>query len=162
MSHDLKCRISDSIWTTLQEEVSRSGHSLSIHQYVAVGFRIIIINLIDIIARPSRQYSYENDVPIANVPEELISMWDDYYHPDGEFFRSSYGQAELEELANFNAFYEERVDRLPTNRGVRGLQSSPEWQQIQERAKEILTSLDWDASSKASIPGDDVDKSSET
>ncbi len=29
MSHDLKCRISDSIWTTLQEEVSRSGHSLS-------------------------------------------------------------------------------------------------------------------------------------
>ena len=71
-------------------------------------------------------------------------------------------QAELEVLANFNAFCEERVDRLPTNQGVRGLQSSPEWQQIQERAKELLTSLDWDASSKASIPGGDVDKSNET
>ncbi len=29
MSHELRCRVSDSIWTTLQEEVSRSGHSLS-------------------------------------------------------------------------------------------------------------------------------------
>ena len=29
MSHDLKCRVSGGIWTTLQKEVERSGHSLS-------------------------------------------------------------------------------------------------------------------------------------
>ena len=120
------------------------------------------VEALRLIADLDAQTRYERNVPIANVPVELVCMWFDDYIPDYELFRSSFSQAEREALAKFNAFYDERVDRLPTEQGVHGLQASPEWQQIQERAKALLISLNWDASSDASVADYGVDKSSGT
>src|SRR5690606_6907280 len=97
------------------------------------------------IARPEEQYNHEKDVPIANVPSELVCMWfDECYHPDTDLFQSSFSKFERGELAKFHTYYEKRVDKLPMEEGVGGLQRSPEWQQIQKRAAELLTSLNWD------------------
>ncbi len=100
-----------------------------------------IVDQLKTIANSEEQLRYERNVPIANVPSELICQW--YYFsrwPEDEY-QSSFSTDERNAIASFHAFFEKRVDRLPQNDGVEGLQKSPKWQQIQERARATLLAL---------------------
>ncbi len=103
-----------------------------------------IADLIKTISDPSEQFGYEANVPIANVPAELICMWfDDLYHPETELFRNSFSADERKALADFHDYYDARADKIPDDGGVDALQKSAEWLEVQERANVLLRELGW-------------------
>ena len=103
-----------------------------------------IIDVIRTISDSAAQIKCEADVPIANVPAELVCWWfDDFYHPESELHRSSFSKLEREVLADFHEFYDARVDKLPLNDGVETLLKTSEWQEIQSCAKSVLDDLGW-------------------
>ena len=103
-----------------------------------------IIDLIKLISSSQGQFEYEKNVPIANVPSELICMWfDDFYHPASQLFISSFSTDEKEALSMFNEFYDSRVKEVPINGGVAALQNNKQWIEIQAYAKALVNKYNW-------------------
>ncbi len=66
-----------------------------------MSIREAIISEIELLSFPSKQLEYEKNVPIANVPAELIcGFCDDLYHPKSEQILSQFNAEELKELAH--------------------------------------------------------------
>lgn len=108
--------------------------------------RTTIRGILELIADLDAQDSYERQVPIANVPAELISQWfDDHYHPGAEWFSEAFSERELASFADFNAFYEARMARLPLDGGVAKLRGSQDWIDVCEKARATLADLRWDS-----------------
>ncbi len=99
-----------------------------------------VFEILALIGDPEAQLRYERDVPIANVPAELVCMWfEDVFRPDElPDFPASFSKAEFAVLSAFSEFYDARVDALPTRSGVVGLHGSPVWTVVMERANETL------------------------
>ncbi len=73
-----------------------------------------MINLLRLLSSGQEQLSYQ-----ADVPAEPLCMWfDDQYHPDDPFFRSSFTADELEALAEFHRYYDKHSRVLPEARGT--------------------------------------------
>ena len=63
-------------------------------------YRKRVVEEIKLLASPSNQMKYERDVPIADVPAELICGFvDDLYHPKSELFLHAFTEQELKSLA---------------------------------------------------------------
>jgi hypothetical protein len=63
--------------------------------------RAAIIKEIELLSLPSEQLEYEKNVPIANVPAELIcGFCDDLYFPKSEQMLSAFTSEELKGLAH--------------------------------------------------------------
>lgn len=108
--------------------------------------RRIVRELLILISDRDAQRAYERDVPIANVPAELICMWfDDLYHPASDWFVSAFSDDELADLATFNDFYGARTGDLPTSGGIDVLQNAREWDEIVDQARATLVRLGWTA-----------------
>jgi len=103
-----------------------------------------IIDFIRLISSSDEQFEYENNVPIANVPSELICMWfDDLYHPNSELFLNSFSAKESEDLSLFNEVYDSRVKNIPSSDGVKGLQENHSWLEVQSHANALLNKYSW-------------------
>ena len=114
------------------------------------GLRESIVDTLKIIASKRAQIEYEKNVPIANVPAELACMWfDDLYHPKAYLFLESFSEEERAVLAKFNAFYEARLDSLPKT--LKELHKSSEWNEVCEKANEVLSELRPLGSSSGSV-----------
>jgi hypothetical protein len=99
--------------------------------------------LLALLADPVAQRRYEVEVPIANVPAELICMWfDDHYHPGSSWFIEAFSPGEREVIADFNRVFDGIAQSLPTDRGVSALQSTPEWDTVCRAAAETLAALE--------------------
>ncbi len=97
-----------------------------------------ILKLLDLLGDAAAQQRYEHEVPIANVPAELVCMWfDDSYQPESPAFRSAFTASELQLLAEFNRFYDSRARALPSSGGVRGLHQSKAWAEIMVEAAAV-------------------------
>jgi hypothetical protein len=71
---------------------------MSFPPMAAVDLRNNIVGLMRMLASKNEQLAYERDVPIANVPAELVCMWfDDFYHPEAGLFLEAFSPAELPE-----------------------------------------------------------------
>jgi len=104
--------------------------------------RRMLRQLLELIGDFSAQRKYERDVPIANVPAELVCDWfDDQYHPDARFFSDAFSSQERAALADFNAFYGARKGVLPMTTGVDALQLCKEWEEVSEKARATLAEL---------------------
>ena len=67
----------------------------------SMSVRAAIIKEIELLSLPSKQLEYEKNVPIANVPAELIcGFCDDLYHPKCEQMLSAFTSEELKGLAH--------------------------------------------------------------
>ncbi len=101
-----------------------------------------IRELLALLASEEEQLAYERDVPIANVPAELVCMWfDDTYHPDAAWFRP-FTTEELLALAEFHAAYAGVVQRLPPSQGSVGTwHACPVWKAIMTAAARALASV---------------------
>ena len=109
--------------------------------------RRLLHDLLLLLSDREAQRAYERDVPIANVPAELLSMWfDDIYHPSSDRFGAAFSDDERAELAAFNDSYRARADDLPTTGGVAALHGTPEWDEVVERASAALLRLGWETS----------------
>lgn len=100
--------------------------------------------LLVLLSDSDAQLAYEVNVPIANVPAELVCMWfDDLYLPDSVLFRDSFSPEEAVVLAEFNSTYDAYEDKLPMDEGVVALHASSEWATVMAAATAALDSLGW-------------------
>ena len=91
--------------------------------------------LLGLLADFAAQQDYARQVPIANVPAELICMWfDDHYHPDSEWFAQAFSGEERVALAEFDRFYKASLPHLPVDAGIEVLQASETWVEVSEMA----------------------------
>jgi hypothetical protein len=103
-----------------------------------------IIETLQLIASLENQFSYEKNVPIANVPAELFCMWfDDFYHPNSTEFVNAFNTNELIDLSLFNEYFDKFGENVPMNNGVSGLQSDSIWLAIQSYAGKLLDKNKW-------------------
>ncbi len=107
-----------------------------------MSFHASAIEILVLIASYEAQKEYEKNVPIADVPSELVCIWfDDFYNRTPQF-EKDFTEKELEMLSEFNSFFDDRVDRLPDSReGLEKLQKSKLWKEISEKAGSILLKL---------------------
>ena len=97
--------------------------------------RSSLLRLLDLIGDFEAQRAYEQDVPIANVPAELVCMWfDDAYHPDSEQHAKAFSARERKLLERFHMAYEKCADDLPCDNGVAVLQQSSQWIAVSQEA----------------------------
>jgi hypothetical protein len=108
------------------------------------GYRGRVIEVIECLASPADQMKYERDVPIADVPAELVCGFvDDVYHPKSELFLNAFTEQELKSLA-------ELYGRVCIASGaftkhdchsVADIQKLPEWRSVMAFAKDLVVEL---------------------
>jgi len=99
-----------------------------------------IIDLLALYASPKQQFEYEKEVPIANVPQELLSMW---FDPDNKDIKLAFNLKEHRSLSEFTGYFNERLKYIPQFDGVTGLQQNRQWLEIQKYAKSLLDINKW-------------------
>jgi hypothetical protein len=97
------------------------------------------IEVLELLADLDAQKKYERDVPIANVPAELICMWFDDLAVEHGYGDLSAPEQDI--LREFTEFYGSRVDALPTWGMVDALHACTEWVEITLEARKALTAL---------------------
>ena len=104
-----------------------------------ISFRDNAIELLELLSSLDAQSEYQKNVPIANVPAELLCMWfDDFYHLTDEF-KVDFTKSELMMLSSFHSFFEDSINKLPdSSKGLEALQSSSVWLEVTEKAKAAL------------------------
>lgn len=99
-----------------------------------------LIDSLNMLAHIDRQKEYHRNVPIADVPSELISAWfDSGFYPDDEYFRNLFSDQEWMWLCKFNEFYEARISVLPER--FEDLMECKEWLDIVHEAKLTLNNM---------------------
>ena len=100
--------------------------------------------LLQLLASPVDQRQYAEDVPIADVPAELVCMrFDDIYHPNAGFFRDPFSDEEQAILTRFNAFYDTEVKGYPSTHEIAVLQASESWRVVTAASADTLSALGW-------------------
>lgn len=105
--------------------------------------RRTMLDLLRLLADPEAQRAYERNVPIAQVPAELLCMWfDDLYHPDSSAFHEAFDPVERAALARFHAVFTEVADRMPERlERVAELHAWSEWSVVVRAAARVLTQI---------------------
>ena len=94
------------------------------------------IKMIELLSLPSEQLEYEKNVPIADVPAELIcGFCDDLYHPKSEDFIAEFSEDELKAMAHLYGLLSEAA-KVEVH-SVIELQKVPEWRSVASLAKEM-------------------------
>jgi hypothetical protein len=101
-----------------------------------MSIRKAIIDEIDLLAHISKQLQYEKDVPIADVPAELVcGFCNDLYHPKSEQMLSEFTEVELKGLAHLYGVLCEAAS-LDVS-GAIELVKHPKWRAVVAVAKEL-------------------------
>lgn len=107
-------------------------------------YRKRVVEEIELLASPSDQMKYERDVPIADVPAELVCGFvDDLYHPKSELFLNAFAEQELKSLSELYGMIciaskvFNNMDRL----SVSDIQKVPEWPSVMAFAKDLVVEL---------------------
>ena len=101
----------------------------------SAGWRGSLVSLLETLSSRVAQEDYEQSVPIAQVPAELICGWfDDLYHPGTPLFEAAFSPGEREVLADFNAVFAGEVDSLDGAVHVSELWEKPGWARVSSAA----------------------------
>jgi hypothetical protein len=116
---------------------------MEITEELVANIRSSIHKHLKLLADLEAQHEYQRNVPIANVPAELLCGWfDDSYHPETAAFQAAFAPQELDVLAEFNDLFAaaevELPDRLPT---LSALQAHPAWGRVVSGAAKALAGL---------------------
>lgn len=106
-------------------------------------YRQMITEALQLLSSESQQLAYEKNVPNVDITVELLCTWfDDSYYPEEVDFNSEFDANELEELAHFNRFFEERDELLPESEGtVQTWLANKVWKEIMHEARTTLDKL---------------------
>lgn len=100
-----------------------------------------IINILNLIASESDQLDYQDVAPV-NVASALVNQWfGDFYHPTYKEFDSELSDEELASLAEFDAYYDARVEALPGS--LDEMLKTEAWREIMAFAEKILEKHGW-------------------
>ena len=99
-----------------------------------------VIDVLELLASPGDQIEYQNNVPHAFVPDELICMWfDDSFRPNDQRLKDMFAENEWSTLLEFNSRYDELHNELPSPLPqIDALVSLPQWQSVISAAKIAL------------------------
>lgn len=118
------------------------GHGDASDRLTEQRVRNRIIEYLELAASFENQRRYEQDVPIAHVPYEVINQWDDHVWIDpieNPHNRDVYDRAEVEALSRFQGVLEAVTaavpDDYPTLSDVQGM---PEWKLLRDAAEQAL------------------------
>ena len=107
-----------------------------------MSFREAIAENISLLASPSAQLAYEKDVPIADVPAELVCMFcDDLYHPKSAGFIAEFSESELKDLAHLYGLLVEASAIKASS--VAELLKEECWRSVVKTAKNLSNNLTW-------------------
>ncbi len=102
--------------------------------------RAAVLEHIVLLAHASQQTKYENDVPIADVPAELIcGFCNDLFHPKSSTFLGAFVEDEIKDLAVLYGLLHlasEAINASPV-RTVADLQKRAEWRKVMNFSKEL-------------------------
>lgn len=119
----------------------------------ALATRKVFRELLGLLSDPEEQRAYARDVPIANVPAELVCQWfDDHYHATSMSFNRAFSADERRALADFNLTFESRRSQLPDTGDIQVLQSSDAWASAMSAAAHALAALGWGSKSEPRSP----------
>ena len=107
-------------------------------------YRIRVLEEIELLASPSEQMKYEHDVPIADVPAELICGFvDDLYHPKSELFLNAFTGQELKSLAELYGKICIASDAFTKHNchSVNDIQKLKEWRSVIAFSKDLIAEL---------------------
>jgi len=107
-------------------------------------YRKSVIEMIELLGSPSEQMKYERDVPIADVPAELICGFaDDLYHPKSELFLNAFTEEELKSLAELYGKICIASDAFTKNKchSVSDIQKLQEWRAVIAFSKDLIVEL---------------------
>lgn len=107
--------------------------------------RVAVLEHVRLLARASLQLEYEEDVSVANVPEELVCTFcDDLFHPKSQIFLDAFTEDELKHLAELYGLLCVASRRMKESYPLRvaNLQKLPEWRSVMTFAKELEASFD--------------------
>ncbi len=107
-------------------------------------YRMHVIEEIELLASPPEQMKYEREVPIANVPAELICGFaDDLYHPKSELFLNAFTEQEQKSLAELYSKICVASDAFSEHdcHSVADIQKLQEWRTVIAFAKTLLAEL---------------------
>jgi len=101
-----------------------------------------ILEYFELASSRGEQLCYEHDVPIADVPAELICMWSDqvpYENPDGHFVAPAFSVEEQAALCKFHIVWQRIVQDIPDRFGsLSEFQATPHWSDLRDAAKHGL------------------------
>lgn len=99
------------------------------------GYRQTLLSLLETIGSRELQEEYEERVPIASVPAELVCGWfDDDYHPGSGLFRAAFSEREARVLADFDEVFRREVESISGAAEVRELWARPGWVRVSAAA----------------------------
>ena len=105
--------------------------------------KLYLIQTVQMISDLEAQKSYEKNVPIADIPSELISSWfDDCWYPDDKEFLNLFTTKEINVLKEFSAYYEQKLKKMPLT-SFSEMHESFQWQQVVGKAQWVLSLLHW-------------------
>ena len=106
----------------------------------AAGIRYQVLEHLNLLASRQQQVGYKSDVPIADVPAELVCGWfDDLYHPNEPAFLAAFSQEERAALAEFHAVFETAMSTLEGSlESLQSLHSNRAWTTVVEAAGRAL------------------------
>jgi hypothetical protein len=109
---------------------------------VAQRIRNRVIEYLEMAAPYEDQREYERNVPIANVPYEVINQWEDNF-PQGLHHyasdREAYALEEFAALENFVVVWCSTTDALPDDwPTLSQVQAMPEWDELRQAAASAL------------------------
>lgn len=103
-----------------------------------------VVECIELLARPAEQLNYEKNVPIADIPAELVCMFaDDLFHPKMAEFVDAFSEEELKLLAELYGLVvvaARTFSNLNCHR-VSDALKIPEWRSVISCAKRIEEEL---------------------
>jgi hypothetical protein len=95
-----------------------------------------------LLADLEEQRKYERNVPIANVPAELVCGWfDDSYIPDSPAHHAAFTLSERAALEDFSALFSPVADGLRNVREVADLHARREWLEVVAAAAILLRQI---------------------
>lgn len=84
---------------------------------ISQNLRARVLETLALLASEEGQREYQRESPSVDVPAQLFSQWDDWYHPSFEPFRQAFAPAELVVLEEFDVLFNKvstaTPDQLP-------------------------------------------------
>lgn len=103
-------------------------------------FRQQVIDHVEMLASLSEQIKYEKDVPIADIPGELVCIYDELFRPKSEDFLNAFTEDEIKSLAELYGMIC-IASKAFKGKGVVELQKLPEWRAVVTFSKDLLVKL---------------------
>jgi hypothetical protein len=100
-----------------------------------------IIEYLEIASSYEEQLEYEANVPIANIPNEMINQWEDWVHGNlRENYREPvYSLDEQAAIAGFQVIWSEVADETPKQMPpLKALLGTPAWEKLRLGAQQAL------------------------